>query len=114
MTVGTINTTKHVTDFIHKDFEQLATKVLKEKQQDRDNYFEMEQRYREDKGSELEEDNDSEEPIQFNSKRHHRIMKGLLKYNFCIDNLDGRDMLSEQRKLKETKERKLLMNNVAA
>ena len=59
-TVGTINTTENVTDFIHKDFKQLAVKVLKEKQQHRDNYLEMEQRYREDKGSELEEDSDSE------------------------------------------------------
>ena len=28
-TVGTINTTENVTDFIHKDFKQLAAKVLK-------------------------------------------------------------------------------------
>ena len=62
-----------MTDFIHKDVKQLAAKVLKEKRQHRDNYFEMEQRHREDKGSELKEDSDSEEPIQFNSKRHHRI-----------------------------------------
>ena len=50
-TVGTINTTENLTDFTHKDFKQLAAKVQKEKQQDRGNYFEMEQRYREDKGS---------------------------------------------------------------
>ena len=53
-TVGTINTTENVMDFILKDFKQLAAKLLKEKQQDRENYLEMEQRYREDKGSELE------------------------------------------------------------
>ena len=41
-TVGTINTTENVTDFIHKDFKQLAAKVLKEKQQHRDNYLERE------------------------------------------------------------------------
>ena len=102
-----------MTDFNHKDFKQLVTKVLKEKHQDRDNYLEMEQRYREDKGSELEEDSDSEEPIQLNSKRHHRVIKELLKYNFYIDKLDGRYMLSEQRKLEKAKERKLLMNNMA-
>ena len=106
-TVGMINTTENVTDFIHKDFKQLAAKVLKEKQQDRDNYLEMEQRYREDKGSELEEDSDSEEPIQFHSKGHHRVIKELLKYNFYIDKLDGRYMLSEQRKLKRGKGKKI-------
>ena len=51
-TVGMINTTENVTDFIHKDIRQLPIKVLKEKQHDRDNYLEMEQRYTEDKGSE--------------------------------------------------------------
>ena len=106
-TVGTINTTESVTDFIHTDFKQLAAKVLKEKQQDRDNYLEMEQRYREDKGGEQEEDSDSEEPVQFNSKRHHRVTKKLLKYNFYIDKLDGRYMLSEQRKLERGKGKKI-------
>ena len=96
-----------MTDFIHKDFKQLAAKVLKEKQQDRDNYLEMEQRYREDTGSELEEDSDSEEPIQFNSKRHHRVIKELLKYNFKIHKLDDRYILSEQRKLERGKEKKI-------
>ena len=106
-TVGTINTTESVTDFIHKHFKQLTAKVLKEKQQDRDNYLEMEQRYREDKGGEQEEDSDSEEPVQFNSKRHHRVTKKLLKYNFYIDKLDGRYMLSEQRKLERGKGKKI-------
>ena len=92
-TVATINITESVMDFIHKDFKQLAAKMLNEKQQDRDNYLEMEQRYREDKGIELEEDSDSEKPIQFNSKRHHRVIKELLKYNFYIDRLDGKYML---------------------
>ena len=73
-TAGTINTTENVTDFIHKDFKQLAAKVLK---QDRDNYLEMEQRYREDKDSELEEDGDSEEPIQLKtpSQSNKRTLK---------------------------------------
>ena len=81
-TVGAINTTENVTDFTHEDLKQLAAKVLKEKQHNRDNYLEMEQRYREGKGSKLEEDSDSEGPIEFNSKRHHRIIEQLLKYNF--------------------------------
>ena len=97
-----------MTDFIHKDFKQLvAAKMLKEKQQDRDSYLEIEQRYREDEGSELEEDSYSEEPIQFNSKRHHRVIKELLKYNFYVDKLDGMYMLSEQRKLERGKGKKI-------
>ena len=81
-----------------------------------DNYLEMEQRYSEDEGSELEEDSDSEEPIQFNSKRHHRVIKELLKYNFYIDRLDAffvGTCFQNKENWKEAKESKLLMNNMA-
>ena len=71
-------------DFIHDDFKSLA---------ERDIYLEKERVYREEQGSALEEESEDDEPV-INSKRHHRQIKNMLKYNFYIPNLDSRHLVS--------------------
>ena len=62
-------------------------KVFEKRSLERDIYLEKERIYREKQGSALEEESEDDEPVM-NSKRHHRQIKNLLKYNFYIPNLE--------------------------
>ena len=85
-------------DFIHEDFKSLADKVFQKKSLERDIYLEKERVYREEEGSALEEESEDDRPV-INSKRHHRQIKNLLKYNFYIPKLDSTHLMSNQRKI---------------
>ena len=50
----------------------------------------------------MEEKSEDDEPV-INSKRHHRQIKNLLKYNFYILNLDSTHLVSNQRKIEREK-----------
>ena len=93
-------------DFIHEDFKSLADKVFEEKSLERDIYLEKERVYREEQDSTLEEESEDDEPV-INSKRHHRKIKNLLKYNFYIPNLDSTHLVSNQRKIERGKSVKI-------
>ena len=69
---------------------------------ERDIYLENERVYRKEQGSELEEESQDNEPV-INSKRYHRQIKNLLKYNFNIPNLDSTHLMSNQRKIERGK-----------
>ena len=93
-------------DFIHEDFKSLADKVFEKKSLERDIYLEKEKVYREEQDSTLEEESEDDEPV-INSKRHHRKIKNLLKYNFYIPNLDSTHLVSNQRKIERGKSVKI-------
>ena len=93
-------------DFIHEDFKSLADKVFEKKSLERDIYLEKERVYREEQDSTLEEESEDDEPV-INSKRHHRKIKNLLKYNFYIPNLDSTHLVSNQRKIERGKSVKI-------
>ena len=59
--------------------------MFEKKSLERDIYLEKERIYREEQGSASEEESEVDEPV-INSKRHHRQIKNLLKYNFYIPN----------------------------
>ena len=63
-----------------------AYKVFEKKSLERAVYLEKKRVYREEQGSALEEESENDEPV-INSKRHHRQIKNLLKYNFYIPTL---------------------------
>ena len=92
-------------DFIHEDFKSLADKVFEKKSLERA-YLEKERVYREEQDSTLEEESEDDEPV-INSKRHHRKIKNLLKYNFYINNLDSTHFVSNQRKIEREKSVKI-------
>ena len=62
--------------------------------------------YREEQNSTSEEESEDDEPV-INSKRHHRKIKNLLKYNFYIPNLDSTRLVSNQRKIERGKSVKM-------
>ena len=85
-------------DFIDEDFKSLADKKFEKKFLESDIYLEKERVHREEQCSALEEEIEDDESV-INSKRHHRQIKSLLKYNFYIPNLDSTQLASNQRKI---------------
>ena len=67
---------------------------------------ETERVYTEEQGSALEEENEDDETV-ITSKRHHRQIKNLLKYNFYIPNLDSTQLVSNERKIERGKSVKI-------
>ena len=93
-------------DFIHEDFKSLANKVFEKKSLERDIYLEKERLYRDEQGSTWEEEGEDDDPV-INSKRHHRQIRNLLKYNFYIPNLDSTHLVSNERKIEPGKSVKI-------